>query len=215
MSTVSANSRSHEDGETGPAPTTVIDGAEYADDAGGTPPRIDGNPTLSGLSDDDFDDLYRQSWHAMVHLATLLTSSTAAAEDITQEAFAASYRRWPRMTDRAGAAAYIRTAVVNGTRSHHRRQRTRRLFLQSGAATDGAVVTTEGAMTEAAMTEALALRTAVAALPRRQREVVVLRYWLDLSEAEIARTLRVSPGTVKSSAARGLARLENVVRSTP
>ena len=163
-----------------------------------------GDPTPGALDDDDFDRLYRHAWPGMVHLARLLTGDPAAAEDLVQDAFARTYRRWPQMTDVAGAAGYVKVAVVNGARSWHRRRRTRALFAMRLNA-DGS----ESAFgTRVAEDERI--RRSLLMLPHRQREVLVLRYWLDLPEADIARTLGISRGTVKSSASKALATLRRI-----
>lgn len=161
------------------------------------------------LNDDDFDLILRESWQRLVRLAALLLGDPAAAEDIVQDAFANTYRRWSRMNDTSGANAYIRTAVINGSRSFLRRR--------GGANSAGRPSARDEAAADTALLLAedqRAMRRAIQALPRRQREVLVLRYWSDLSEAEIARTLRVSRGTVKSSAARGLASLNKILEKT-
>jgi len=163
----------------------------------------------SALSDDDFDTLYRDSWQRLVRLAALLVGDATAAEDIVQDAFANVYRRWGRLYDLPGAGAYTRTAVINGSRSFLRRRGTagaaRGLNISNAEAADVAVIGVE---------DQGAMRRAVISLPPRQREVLVLRYWAELAEAEIAQTLRVSRGTVKSSAARGLAALSKVLEAS-
>jgi RNA polymerase sigma-70 factor (sigma-E family) len=146
--------------------------------------------------------LYDASRAALLRLALLLTDDLAAAEDVVQDAFLGLRGRWAAV-DPSSRGAYLRVAVVNGTRSLHRRLGTARRFLRVGepaaAPADLAVLLADEHRRVVA-----ALRT----LPRRQREVLVLRYWSDLSEAAIAETLGVSRGTVKSTAARGLAALE-------
>ena len=153
------------------------------------------------LSDGEFDALYRERWADLVRLGVLLVGGTALAEDVVQDAFVNTYRRWSRMRDLPGAAAYVRTAVVNGCRSAHRR-RTVAVAAQPAL---HAPTTTDP--TARVVDELGPLRAALAALPRRQREVIVLRYWAELSEAEIAEALGVSRGTVKASASRGRASL--------
>jgi RNA polymerase sigma-70 factor (sigma-E family) len=146
--------------------------------------------------------LYDTHRAALLRLALLLTGDLAAAEDVVQDAFLGLRGRWAAV-EPSSRGAYLRVAVVNGARSLHRRVRTARRFLRVG----------EPAAAPADVAALLAdeHRQVVAALrrlPRRQREVLVLRYWSDLSEAAIAETLGIARGTVKSSAARGLRALE-------
>ena len=109
---------------------------------------------------------------------------------------------------------YLRTAVINGCRTTLRRWRLiRRHAEQQGQQSACPPLTTE----EAALLDEDRRRVlkALATLPRRRREVLVLRFYLEMSEAEIADTLGISPGTVKSTAARGLAALARQLREAP
>jgi RNA polymerase sigma-70 factor (sigma-E family) len=143
-----------------------------------------------------FDDVYRRESVAMVRLALLLVGSQEQAEEIVQDAFAQLFERWDRI-DRPGA--YLRTCVVNGCRRTHRRRR------QDDRAAAGAPRLLPADLGANDMLDALA------ALPARRRAAVVLRYYEDLSEAEIADALGVRPGTVKSLLHRGLAQLRQAV----
>jgi RNA polymerase sigma-70 factor (sigma-E family) len=143
-----------------------------------------------------FDDVYRRESVAMVRLAVLLVGSHEQAEEIVQDAFAQLFERWDGI-DRPGA--YLRTCVVNGCRRAHRR---RRLDGRAAGSVTGPLAADLGADH---------LADALAALPPRRRAAVVLRYYLDLPEAEIARALGVRPGTVKSLLHRGLAQLREAV----
>lgn len=154
----------------------------------------------------EFDTLYAAQWHAMVRLAVLLVDDRASAEDVVQDAFLAVYRKPPRSAE--AAVAYLRSAVLNGARSALRRRGTARKYLRASqppAESDDALVI-------AAENEDLI--AALRQLSRRQREVLVLRYWSQLSEAEIAAALNVSVGTVKSTASRGLDALELIMGGT-
>lgn len=150
-----------------------------------------------------FDGFYENAWIPMVRLATLILSESAGAEDVVQDAFVNVYRRWGKIEREGAETAYLRSAVVNGARSALRcraaaSRRTDKLALRSGLVSTGFErLDDEG--------EVL---SALNSLPRRQREVLVLRYWADLSEDEIANTLSISRGTVKSTAARGLSQLQ-------
>jgi RNA polymerase sigma-70 factor (sigma-E family) len=141
----------------------------------------------------------------LVGLAALLVDDRQTAEDVVQEAFAGLHRRWRHLRDPAAAVAYLNRAVVNGGRDRLRHGK------RVVAALPRLVPVPEGrssAEQDAVRNdEAERLWLAIAALPTRQRQVLVLRYYLDQSEAEIADTLEVSRGSVKKHASRGLAAL--------
>ncbi|WP_410644997.1 RNA polymerase sigma factor [Amycolatopsis sp. lyj-346] len=151
-------------------------------------------------------ELFRTHRPGLVRLAVLLLGDRGLAEDVVQDAFVALVRRWP-LDDPAGAGGYLRVSVVNGARSAHRRA-ARRLRHRPGDR-DDVPPADAGVLLGEEHREVLA---AVRRLPRRQREVLVLRYWTGLSEAEIADTLGVSRGTVKTCASRALAKLEGALR---
>jgi RNA polymerase sigma-70 factor (sigma-E family) len=148
-------------------------------------------------------DLYRAQRLPMLRLAVLLTDDPGTAEDVVQDAFLALQRRW-HAVDPAAATGYLRTSVVNGVRTLYRRTRVARRHLHVAVPEDVPSADLAVLLTEEHREVVAALRT----LPRRQREVLVLRYWSELSEAEIADALGVARGTVKSSASRGLASLQ-------
>ena len=133
----------------------------------------------------------------------LLIDDRSTAEDVVQDAFLALHRR-SHAVDPAAAAGYLRTSVVNGVRTLHRRSGVARRHLHSESPEDVPSADLAVLLSEEQREVIEALRT----LPRRQREVLVLRYWSELSEAEIAAALDVARGTVKSSASRGLASLQ-------
>jgi RNA polymerase sigma-70 factor (sigma-E family) len=144
--------------------------------------------------------LFRTHRLGMVRLALLLVDDRESAEDVVQDAFAALHRRWPQLDSDHAAAAYLRISVVNGARSALRKRQTVRSYLRAADAPDMAPPADTGVVLADEQRELMA---ALAALPERQREVIVLRYWSELSEAEIASTLGISVGGVKSSASRG------------
>ncbi len=144
--------------------------------------------------------LFQSHRLAMVRLAVLLVDDVETAEDVVQEAFAALHRRWPALADREAAVSYLRSCVLNGSRSVLRRRRTVRRNPQP-AATALTVEAADGRLLLAE--EHRAVIAALQRLPRRQREVIVLRYWSELTEAQIASTLGISLGAVKSNASRG------------
>jgi RNA polymerase sigma-70 factor (sigma-E family) len=150
--------------------------------------------------------LYSLQWVRLVRLAALLTRDGSVAEEIVQDAFVALHRRWNSLGDRVAAQAYLRTSVVNGARSALRHRGVEERYRQPGppepaGPEEHAVRSTEDARVMAA------LRT----LSRRQQEVLVLRYYGDLSEQDIAATLGLSKGAVKSHAHRALAALRSAL----
>ncbi|HJQ00664.1 MAG TPA: sigma-70 family RNA polymerase sigma factor [Jatrophihabitans sp.] len=161
------------------------------------------------LTDSDFDLMFRSMWDSQVRIAALLLRNTAAAEDAVQQAFAAVYRRWHSMRDLPGAQAYARTAVINATRSAHRRELTGRRFLNRTRVEPVPAADAELLQSEADR----ALLAALAGLSNSQREVLILRYYAGLSEIDISQTLNMPRGTVKSHAARGLAALRKVMEA--
>jgi RNA polymerase sigma-70 factor (sigma-E family) len=144
----------------------------------------------------------------LVRLAVLLVDDVPTAEDVVQDAFAGLHQRWGRLRDPDKALAYLRAAVVNNARSVLRRRRTARAYVEPHPAQ---VESPEVSVVLA--DEHREVLAAVAALPARQREVLVLRYWSDLSEAQIAETLGLSRGAVKSTASRALDALEKMLEA--
>lgn len=155
------------------------------------------------MSPTTLSELYAQHASRARDLAYLLTGDRALAEDLVQDCFVRLAGRLRPVDD---PAAYLRRMVVNASHSHHRRLRTRRDKAREEAQTVGADtdLTPDGADGRAERSRLLA---ALSALPARQREAVVLRHWLDLSEAQCATELGCSVGTVKSLASRGRAAL--------
>ncbi|MEJ2862669.1 SigE family RNA polymerase sigma factor [Actinomycetospora flava] len=152
------------------------------------------------------EDLYREHRMRFVRLAVLLVDDPATAEDVVQEAFTGLHRHWGRLRDEHAALGYLRTAVVNGSRSVLRRRRTAREYTPPHTADARSAESL--AMLSA---EHQAVVSALGKLPRRQREVLVLRYYGGLSEAEIAEATGISKGTVKSTASRGLEAIGKLV----
>ncbi|MEO3937059.1 SigE family RNA polymerase sigma factor [Dermatophilaceae bacterium Soc4.6] len=151
----------------------------------------------------DVPAIYQSHWRSMVRLAVLLVDDTAAAEDVVQDAFIALHQQQHRLRSPHAAVAYLRTTVVNRSRSALRRRMVARKHLRV-AEPEGL----PGADIEVVLHEDHAeVVAALHALPDRMREVLVLRYWTGLSENEIAQTLGISTGTVKSTASRGIAHL--------
>ena len=163
---------------------------------GGGRRSVEGRPTLT--------DLYHAHRLGLVRMAVLLVDHQDLAEDVVQEAFTALYQRHgEQLEDLDNALGYLRTSVVNGARSMLRRRKTAREYVpphvaDAPSAEDHAVLNDEHRRVLLALQE----------LTTRQREVLVLRYWSDMSEAQIAETLGLSRGAVKSTASRALDALE-------
>jgi RNA polymerase sigma-70 factor (sigma-E family) len=147
-------------------------------------------------------ELYSRHYRALVRLAALLVRDTPTAEEVVQDSFVAMHGGWQRLRDAEKALAYLRQAVVNRSRSVLRHRTVVDKNLQKAppdmpSAEHGALVLLERDAVVAALRD----------LPDRQREAIVLRYYADLSEAEIAAAMRISRGAVKSHTARGMTAL--------
>ena len=159
-------------------------------------------------------ELYRAHWHRLVRLAWLLLRDQLAAEDVVQDAFVATHRSWSAIRDGGRVVGYLQAAVVNGCRSLQRHQ----LVVDRQNRRDAAAADAFGRAAHASA-EAEALRSvdraavveALQALPQRQREVLVLRYYVGLSEAQIAGALEISTGAVKTHAHRALTTLRRTI----
>lgn len=160
----------------------------------------------AGLGADELAELYVAHRLALVRLAILLVDDQASAEDVVQDAFASLAARRDALRDRSAALGYLRTSVVNGSRSALRRRRTARAYSPPHEP-DLEAPESRAVLAEEHREVLAALR----GLGTRQREVLVLRYWSDLSESEIATALGISRGTVKSTASRALDALERVL----
>jgi RNA polymerase sigma-70 factor (sigma-E family) len=157
--------------------------------------------------DEFITELYRTHELSLIRSALLLVGDRQTAEDVVQDAFAGLHRMAHRLSHREKALAYLRASVVNGCRSVHRARRLRRI---RAAEHELPVWSAESAAL--AKEDSRLVLQAVARLPRRSREVLALRYYLDMSEAEIAAALGVSRGTVSSTASRALASLARDLR---
>lgn len=155
----------------------------------------------------DIHALYTAHWRYLVRLAVLLVDDVTSAEDVVQDAFVALHKRSGSLRDPDAALAYLRASVVNLSRSVLRRRQVVRKHLRAAEPE-----ATAGADSDVLLRdEHRAALAAVKALPRHQREVLILRYWSGLSEREIAAALGISAGSVKSAASRGLAALHRVL----
>lgn len=159
--------------------------------------------STSGQAQEDFTIFFERHHRELSRLAYLLTGDHLAADDLTADTFVATWRQWDqvRATDRP--SAYVRRVLVNlaATRIRRLTRERRRLPLFHVSEVD-TVTGPDGAAV-------LDIRAALQKLPTRRRACVVLRHALDLSEAEVARTLGISVGTVKSQTSKGLAQLRH------
>jgi RNA polymerase sigma-70 factor (sigma-E family) len=153
------------------------------------------------------EQLYAQHAHGLCRLAVLLLEDQGAAEEIVQEAFLGLHARSTGLRDPDAALAYVRSAVLNGARSRLRRVRVARRHVHQVVPEPSAE---SGAVLAEDHREVLA---ALRALPPRQREAVVLRYWAGLSEAQIAAAMGVSAGSVKTHTSRAMSALTRDLRS--
>ncbi|HMD46116.1 MAG TPA: SigE family RNA polymerase sigma factor [Acidimicrobiales bacterium] len=167
-------------------------------------PSTRGAPiTTTAGRDEQIAALFDEHAPRLVRLAAFLLDDPAAAEEVVQDAFLRTYTGWWRLRHPERAQWYLRTAVVNLCRSRGRRRASEQRGNRTTWATEGGDQPWEREDPD----DAMAVVEAVRALPPRQREAVVLRYYQDLSEADIARTLRCAPGTVKSQLAKARATL--------
>ena len=153
--------------------------------------------------------LYQEHALALLRLAKIMLGDQGAAEDVVQDAFLGLFRRWPSLDDQDRALAYLRASVLNGCRTAYRRMSRHDRALRLAPVTGNMVSAEESALIGEANREVMA---ALRALPARQREAVVLRHYLDLTEVQAAQAMHVSVGTVKSAASRGRAALARMLK---
>jgi RNA polymerase sigma-70 factor (sigma-E family) len=149
--------------------------------------------------------LYQGHALSLARLALVMLGDLAAAEDVVQDAFLGLYRHWDRLADASVAPAYLRTSVLNGCRTVIRRRSRPRVPAdwRPAESAEAAVLLGE---------EHRAVLAAISRLPARQREVLVLRYYLDMTEDQAAAAMRISRGTVKSATSRAVAAVGRMLR---
>jgi RNA polymerase sigma-70 factor (sigma-E family) len=171
--------------------------------ASGYPAR---QPADSETAAEGVSTLYQQTAISLIRLAYVILSDRQAAEDVVHDAFCNLYRRWDRLADTEALAQYVRASVVNGCRSALRRRsvRNRKVMYELPAASaEAAILGNE---------ERSDVVRAVDRLLGRQREALVLRFYLDLPDEEIARLMVIRPSTVRSTIHRALASLGETLR---
>jgi len=176
--------------------------------ASGTGPL--GGPAVTADATDasaeqDLAEIFRRHHAALVRLAVLLLRDLPAAEDVIQDVFARVQAKPGPRFEPGRELPYLRACVINGCRSVHRRNVVRHRVAAAWKLADSDLTQQSAEAEVIRAEERREVLAALAALPVRRREVLILRYYLGLSEAEIAATLGISQGTVKSSAARGIA----------
>ena len=155
---------------------------------------------MSAEWDEEFREFMRGRWPAMVRLAYGLTGDLGHAEDVAQGAFARAYASWARVARTGDPDAYVRRIVINENHSRFRRRRVAENLVD-------AVPEPPPQPAADPLSDSEALLKALRRLGPRQRAVIVLRFWMDMSESETAAALNCSIGTVKSQASRALAAL--------
>jgi RNA polymerase sigma-70 factor (sigma-E family) len=164
---------------------------------------------LAASADEAVTLLYSDHYRSLVRLAGLLVRDEPTAEEVVQDCFIAVHGRWHRLHEEGKALAYLKQAVVNRSRSVLRHRVVADRYPPKPApdmpsAEHGAII----------LLERSAVISALRALPNRQRQAIVLRYYADLSEAQIAQMMGISKGAVKSHTARGMAALRAVLEQT-
>jgi RNA polymerase sigma-70 factor (sigma-E family) len=213
----------------GALPDAVVTAPELADDNAGIKLTSDGQPEdsvtrptnvtealaagvlvpearPSTSSWEAVTEIYHGEYKSLVRLAVLLVHDVPTAEEVVQDAFEAMHIAWRRLRDSEKALSYLRQSVVNKSRSVLRH----RTVVDKNAPKPAP---DEPSAEHAAMAliERTAVVAALRALPDRQREAIVLRYYADFSEADIATTMGISRGAVKSHTARGMAALRSIL----
>jgi len=167
-----------------------------------------GSPAAAPEAAASVTALYQAHAVGLIRLAVIMLGDRAAAEDVVQDAFLGLYRHWGGLSDRGNALTYVRSSVLNGCRNALRARARRDRRGRSDQAGAWSEPVSASAETLALVSEEHRLTlAAIRRLPDRQREALVLRFYLDMSEEETARAMRISRGTVKSATSRAIAAL--------
>ncbi len=177
--------------------------------AGAGPASLDDTGDGAGAegAESGITALYEAHAVGLIRLAVVMLGNRQAAEDVVQEAFCGLYRRWGQLAQTDRALYYVRSSVLNGCRSELRAR------LRNARRTAKALPATVASAEDLALIgeEHREVLAALQRLPDRQREALVLRYFLDLPEPEIARSMGITEGTVKSTTSRALTALARLL----
>ncbi|MFF2204535.1 SigE family RNA polymerase sigma factor [Streptomyces sp. NPDC058145] len=157
---------------------------------------------------EEFQSFMTGRWPRLMRTAYLLTGEQHAAEDLVQSTLERAFVAWRRVGAADDPEAYVRRVMMNLHARRHRRSLKEFLAPRDDSGLVREVADTGDRIAQA--DDRSALLTALAALPTRQREAVVLRYWEDLTETQVAEAMGCSVGTVKSNAAKGIAKLRAI-----
>ena len=160
---------------------------------------------MNAKLDGEFREFMHARWPVMVRLAYGLTGDQGYAEDVAQAAFARAYASWPRVRRSGDPDAYVRQIVINENRNRFRKHRVTEQL--TGSPPESGLADRAWTDTARHYDDRSVLIGALQRLGPRQRAVIVLRYWMDLTEQETAASLNCAVGTVKSQASRALATL--------
>ncbi|MET7699748.1 MULTISPECIES: SigE family RNA polymerase sigma factor [unclassified Streptomyces] len=158
--------------------------------------------------DDEFQSFVIGRWPRLMRTAFLLTGEQHAAEDLVQSTLEQVFVAWRRVASADDPEAYVRRVMINGHARRHRRRLKEFLAPKDDSGLTHELPDTGDRIAQA--DDRSALLKALAQLPPRQREAVVLRYWEDLSETQTAEAMGCSVGSVKSNAAKGIAKLRAI-----
>jgi RNA polymerase sigma-70 factor (sigma-E family) len=162
--------------------------------------------------EDAVSALYEANALGLIRMAYVMLDDLQGAEDVVQEAFYGLYRRWGRLKDSDHAIFYVRAAVLNGCRSALRRRAVRSKVL-AGRPDQRPAASAEAMVIKGEEREEVI--RALARLPHRQREALVLRFYLELSDVQIARVMDIRQSTVRSTVYRALEALGRDLKETP
>jgi RNA polymerase sigma-70 factor (sigma-E family) len=167
---------------------------------------VPASATVAWDASDVVTEIYTGHYNQLVRLAVMLVHDVQTAEEVVQDSFEAMHLAWRRMRDTEKALSYLRQAIVNRSRSVLRHRKVVEMHAPKPAPD-------EQSAEHAALTliERSAVTSALRSLPVRQREAVVLRYYGDFSEADIAKAMGISRGAVKSHTARAMAALKSIL----
>ncbi len=157
-------------------------------------------------------ELYQANALGLVRLAHVLIGDRGTAEDIVQEAFSGLYWRWETLRDPSKALPYVRSAVLNSCRSALRRSRLGTTVVLGAELADAGLVLASAEAVTLSAEQRRAVMTAIRKLPGRQREVLVLRFYADLSETEIAQQMGIGKSSVRSAQHRALVALGRMLK---